>query len=128
MQVQETRTSAVIHALPIGRYNDPQPQHHYTVYFITYFAEDVQVFRRVAERGDMSIFAFEGVEYDFDLVKWVQVGQLFWLDTRDPELPLRGGLVSAFPYGHVQGHGEDGSIEIIDGQAKFMSNDPAQYK
>jgi hypothetical protein len=128
MQVEATRTCAVMHALQVGRFDNPKPRHRYTAYFMTYFAEDVKTFRKVAERGDMSVFAFSGVEYDYDLSKWVQAGRLFWLDTSDPELPLRGRTVEAFPYANVQGHGKDGSIKIIDGQAKFMSNDPAQYK
>jgi len=120
MEVQATRTCAVIHALPIGRFDDPQPQHRYTAYFVTYFAEDVRVFRDVAERGDMSIFAFQVVEYDFDLVKWVRAGRLFWLDPNDPELPLRGGPVEAFPYANVQGRGEEERLKIIDGQVKVI--------
>jgi hypothetical protein len=32
------QTSVVIHALPIGRLDDPEPIHRYTAYFLTYFA------------------------------------------------------------------------------------------
>ncbi|MCC6605293.1 MAG: hypothetical protein IT327_18945, partial [Anaerolineae bacterium] len=31
-------TYAVIHALPVGRFDDDEPQHHYTAYFVTYFS------------------------------------------------------------------------------------------
>ncbi len=118
MQVTATRTCAVIHALPIGRFDDAQPQHRYTAFFVTYFAEDATVFREAAERGDMSIFAFQGIAYDFDLIKWVKAKRLFWLKPSDPSLPLQHSLVEAFPYGNVQGLGLEERIKIIDGQVK----------
>lgn len=101
------RTSAVIHALPIGRLDDPEPVHRYTAYFVTYFAGDDTNLHaeEMWVSDDVGRPAVGGAEVDDDLVKWVEARRLFWLDPNDPEHPLARGPVEAFPYADVQPKG-----------------------
>ncbi|MCG3212509.1 MAG: hypothetical protein FOGNACKC_06179 [Anaerolineae bacterium] len=116
------QTSAVIHALPIGRLDDPEPIHRYTAYFVTYFAngttnlytEDMWV------PTDVERPATEGVLYDPDLAKWVRAGRLFWLDPNDPTRLIRDPAES-FPYTNIQ---PQGWYEIVE---KGQINGPHAY-
>ncbi|MBU1662925.1 MAG: hypothetical protein KKD28_15815, partial [Chloroflexi bacterium] len=107
------QTSAVIHALPIGRLDDPEPIHRYTAYFVTYFlgnesnlhTEEMHV---STDRGGP---ATDGVQFDTDLVKWVKAGRLYWLDPANPERLVKGP-VETFPYANVQ---PQGWYQILEG-------------
>lgn len=101
------QTSAVIHALPVGRLDEPEPIHRYTAYFITYFAgDDTNLYTEAMwVPTDVGRPATEGVKFDDDLPKWVKAGRLFWLDPDDPEYPLVRGPVDRFPYAGVQPKG-----------------------
>jgi hypothetical protein len=107
------QTSAVIHALPIGRLNDPEPADHYTAYFVTYFADDATNLytEEMWVPNDLGGPATEGVYYDPDLIKWVKAGRLFWLDPDEPDRLVRG-TVEAFPYANIQ---PQGWYEIVEG-------------
>jgi hypothetical protein len=98
------QTYAVIHSLPVGRYDDVEPQPHYTAYFVSYFTDvDRRTFDRVMQPA---YEAYGRVLYDwadYGLMKWVQREKLFWLDPNDPDLPLRNKPASDFPYGDVKG-------------------------
>ncbi len=108
------QTSAVIHALPVGRLDDPEPIHRYTAYFITYFASDETNLYSEAMwvPTDVGLPATGAVEIDNDVVKWVKAGRLLWLDPTDPDHPLVRGPVEAFPYANIQ---PKGWYEILPG-------------
>jgi hypothetical protein len=111
--------AVVLHALSVGRHDDTEPTAWYTTYFMTYFAQEphafanqqaqithVEVDRTVLVRGP----------FDYDLVKWVRRGRLFWLEATDPNLPLRNGPIETFPYANVQGRREQ--IDIFEGKER----------
>jgi len=107
------QTSAVIHALPIGRLDDLEPMHRYTIYFVSYFGGSTTNLYTEAMwvPTDLGGPATEGVYYDLDLIKWVKAGRLFWLDPDNPELLMRGPA-EAFPYANIQ---PKGWYEIVEG-------------
>lgn len=97
-------TYAVIHALSIGRFDESEPQSHYTAYFVTYFTDvDRQLFDKVMQPAheEYSLILIDWADYD--LMKWVKRGKLYWLDKNDPDLPLRNRPIDDFPYGAVKG-------------------------
>ncbi len=111
------RTSAVIHSLPIGRLDDPEPIHRYSIYFITYFMDDISnlMTKEMWVATDLGAPATEGVKYDHDLRKWVEAGRLYWLDSNNP-FRLVKSPVDEFPYYDVQPQGryriiENGEVE-----------------
>jgi hypothetical protein len=105
----------VIHSLAIGRFDDIEPQPHYTAYFMTYFSEDQQTFDEamhdIYRDGEGSLACGSG---DFVLAKWVESGRLLWIDPNDPQLALRRGSVADFPYANIQGR--RGYAEIVKGK------------
>lgn len=107
------QTSAVIHALPIGRLDDPEPMHRYTIYFVSYFGGPTTNLYTEAMwvPTDLGGPATGGVYYDLDLIKWVKAGRLFWLDPDNPEHLMRGPA-KAFPYANIQ---PKGWYEIVEG-------------
>jgi hypothetical protein len=116
--IELEQTYVVIHALPVGRYDDPEPLPRYTVYFTTYFTSNKTAFEAVVQpfHEDYSLVQY-GVA-DYDLLKWVEAGKLFWLDPADPELPLRNQPVEAIPYGNVEGL--EGLRVIRNGRLKLQ--------
>ncbi|MEZ4526184.1 MAG: hypothetical protein R2941_09725 [Desulfobacterales bacterium] len=112
------QTSVVMHAVPIGRLDDPEPVHRYTAYFMTYFASDKSNLRtdKMYVHTDVGYAATEGVKTDRDLAKWIRAGRLFWLDPDDPEHPLVHGAPENFPYGNIRPEGwyrilNDGKVD-----------------
>jgi hypothetical protein len=110
-------TSAVIHALPIGRLDDPNPTHRYTLYFVTYFMDDSSNLRteEMWVSTDLGEPATGGVKYDPDLRKWIKASRLYWLDPKKPSRLVKGST-DDFPYMDVQPQGryriiENGEIE-----------------
>ncbi|MBE7553949.1 MAG: hypothetical protein HS126_23025 [Anaerolineales bacterium] len=112
------QTSAVIHALPVGRLDEPELLHSYTIYFITYFADDQTNLysEEMWVPADFRRPATDGVYYDLDLIKWLEAGRLFWLNPDKFERTLMRGPVEVFPYANIQPQGwyeiiEDGRID-----------------
>lgn len=99
-------TSAVMHALPIGRLDDEESIHRYTAYFATYFADDETNLHteEMWVAGDWGLPATGAVRGDRDLVKWVKAGRLFWLNPKDSGQLVRGP-VEDFPYASVEPKG-----------------------
>ncbi len=96
---------AVMHTLPIGRFDDPEPTPRYTAFFTTYFAANnaayEQAMQKVAEYGEGSIAT---PPYDWDFEKYLQTKRLYWLDGATSDLKLRNEPAQNFPYLHVTGH------------------------
>jgi hypothetical protein len=99
-------TSAVVHALPIGRLDDEEPIHRYTAYFTTYFAGDGTNLhtKEMWVPNDVGGPAMGLVQVDIDLLKWVRAGRLYWLDPDDTSR-LVAGPPEAFPYANVEPKG-----------------------
>jgi len=97
------QTSAVMHALPIGRLDDEEPTHHYTMYIATYFVREDSNLRTpdLWVPNEFGEPATGAVWYDMDLMKWVSAGRLFWMD---PENTLRlvKGPKDSFPYADIK--------------------------
>lgn len=96
---------AVMHTLPIGRFDDTQPTPRYTAFFTTYFTANnaayEQAMQTVSEYGEGSIAT---PPYDSDLEKYLQSKRLYWLDDATSDLKLRNEPTQDFPYRHVTGH------------------------
>ncbi|MBC7252203.1 MAG: hypothetical protein H5T62_18240 [Anaerolineae bacterium] len=114
-------TYVVIHALPVGRYDDAEPQPRYTVYFTTYFTIHKQEFDNVIRSLRIHHARITPMDADYNLVKWVKAGKLFWLDSDDPELPLRNRPVEVFPYANVQGD-PDPWRRIVNGRVDTLAS------
>jgi hypothetical protein len=98
------KTYAVIHSLPIDRFDDDEPQRRYTAYFVTYFTDvDRRLYDRVMQPAHegYGLVAIDWATYD--LLPWVKRGKLYWLDKNDPDLPLRNEPARDFPYANVKG-------------------------
>ena len=100
------RTSAVVHALPIGRLDDPEPIHRYTAYFVTYFVGDESNLytNEMWVPNDLGEPATGGVQIDTDLLKWVRAGRLYWMDPEDTSRLVKGPA-EEFPYANIQPQG-----------------------
>lgn len=109
------QTSVVVHTVPIGRLDDPEPIHRYTAYFVTYFAGDETNLytEEMWVPTDLGGPATGAVEIDTNLAKWVRAGRLFWLDPNDVNRLVKEPT-EAFPYTypHIQ---PQGWYEIIEG-------------
>lgn len=94
---------AVIYELPIGRFDDDEPRHHYSAHFVTYFTESEESFNEVERGWGLHHGRVEFTRVDYDLRAWAERGRLLWLDAGAPELPLgRWGDVP-FPYSDTDG-------------------------
>lgn len=120
MKLQQA--SAVIHTLPVSRFDDPELRHHYTVHFTTYFTRDKDEFDKLMqpayEERTRVVYSWA----DYDLRKWVEKGQLSWLDRGKPDLPLCNRPVSEFPYSSMRGY--EGRCVIFDGQLEYVGSRP----
>ncbi|MCC6603507.1 MAG: hypothetical protein IT327_09875 [Anaerolineae bacterium] len=111
--LENHQCQAVIHALPICRIESDEFVPRYTLFIISYFSEQPQ-------KAYDSVIAFnakyvepgvawpfiappEGYEHWWNLDYWVQKEQLFWVDANDPELGIRTGDTTSFPYGNIEG-------------------------
>ncbi|MFO7537150.1 MAG: hypothetical protein R6X32_03720 [Chloroflexota bacterium] len=103
--IELDETYAVIQALPIGRYDDPELRPCYTAYFMTYFTAAKRTFEAVIEPFHQDLTLVQYGVADYDLVKWVKAKKLFWLDPNNPASLLPGKSVSDsdFPYADVDG-------------------------
>lgn len=113
---------AVVHSFPVAE--------RYTAYPIVYFAEQqpdqmdfcigwarIEYIDREKQTGGTFIGKRSDVQ-DYDLLKWVRQGKLFWLDPTDEEHPLVRGPAEAFPYGNVPGRRYPYTIK--DGQVRDL--------
>lgn len=100
------QTSAVIHALPIGRLDDPEPIHRYTAYAITYFfSDETNLYAdEMWVPTDLGDAATGGVWHDTDLIKWVKAGRLYWMDPKDTSRLVQESE-EEFPYANIQPQG-----------------------
>lgn len=114
--VDDMRTAAVIHSLPICRIENEQFVPRYSVYTITYYADDgKEMWRRhkaLANKYSQHWLAFffssERMSQEpevGDLRLWVERGRLHWLDITNPRLPLKSGPIQEFPYNNIKGYG-----------------------
>jgi hypothetical protein len=110
--------SAVIHAIPVSRYDAAEPSPRYTAYFLSYFAPDdsFPAFEAVTDQFHAARAGLVGGPMDCDLTKWVKAGRLFWLDSDNASLPLRSAPSEAFPYANIQGLRY---LEIYQGKVEF---------
>jgi len=115
--IEAEQIFAVIHALPVGDYNNLAGRPPYTLYFITYFAGDEATFDEIILPFDQARSRVQYGTADYDLIKWVMAGKLFWLDPHDPDLPLCNRPPEKFPYGKVEGF--EGQCVIRDGKLKL---------
>jgi hypothetical protein len=91
-------STVVLRALPVGRFDDDQPQHRYTAYFMSYFVvSEEALWEALREWQDYGMVRYDE-HLDFDLRPYIERGQLYWLDPDDPDLPLRNQPVGACPY------------------------------
>ena len=93
----------VMHKLPIGRFDDTEPQPHYAVYFLSYFASDEDAFNNVIRKWDCHYGMVDYDEVDYDLRHWTEEGKLLWLDASKPDLPLLDASSAEFPYPGISG-------------------------
>jgi hypothetical protein len=100
------QTSAVVHAAPVGRLNDPKLIHRYTAYYVTYFAGPESNLHTPAMwvPDDLGGPATGAVFHDTNLLKWMRAGRLYWLNPNNPAKLLQGP-VEAFPYANIQPQG-----------------------
>lgn len=113
---------AVMHSLPICRVEDNQFVPSYSVYSLTYFAQDPEKVRQHAlakkypnfkpdPEGYSPAYLYDDssrLKYEplaGNLHHWAQQGKLFWLDLNISTLPLTSVSVTEFPYANVQGFG-----------------------
>jgi len=94
---------AVMHELPIGRYDDAQLQPRYSVYFISYFTKSAKSYNQAIKDWGVHYGTIEYDNIDYDLASWAKKGRLLWLKADDPELPLMNCETADFPYGNIQG-------------------------
>jgi len=104
---------AIIHALSICRPENGKFVPRYTLYMITYFSEDpksaydslIGYNMPYIEPGTIAAFILpqKGSEHWWDLPRWVSAGQLYWVDTSEPELKLMTMDVENFPYKGITG-------------------------
>ncbi len=105
---------AVIHALPVCRIENDTFVPRYTLFMISYFSEQpenaydtVINFNRRYTDEPYTPFPFAEPPYDapqwWDLCYWGSQKLLFWLDSNDPDLPLKSGDCNSFPYGNIEG-------------------------
>lgn len=121
--LDEYGTGAVIHSLPICRLQGEEFVPTYSVYTLTYFAEQPRVVYKKAlnilyppepikpgddfDPGELwtNWSRLHPEEVCRDLPYWVERGKLHWLDLDQADLPLQSASVSEFPYANIQGFG-----------------------
>lgn len=107
----------VMHSLPICDLEHNQFVPRYSLYLITYYAEDPQTVKAYRWQGarrqeDEYYILLEFPAYmrrypeTADLQQWVVRGKLQWLDPFAPALPLTAGPTEAFPYTGITGYGQ----------------------
>ncbi|NJN53979.1 MAG: hypothetical protein HC804_03995 [Anaerolineae bacterium] len=114
---------AVMHTLPIGRFDNLKQTPQYTAHFTTYFTIDEATFESVMQPAieAMSLIVYSWADYN--LQKWVQAGKLLWLDPENSELPLRNQPSSDFPYSNFRGY--EGKCTIFKGRLHYKGRHPS---
>ena len=97
-------TYAVIHSLPIGRYDSMQKP--YTAYVTVYFSNDDSFLFDSAMKPayqEGGLVLYDSYWADYNLQKWVDKKKLFWLisDSSKPSV-VTGGKID-FPYNDIKG-------------------------
>ncbi|MCE7984856.1 MAG: hypothetical protein DYG89_27095 [Caldilinea sp. CFX5] len=119
----DVKSYAVLHCLPACRLKGDTFSPCYSIYILTYYAEDPGVLwaRRKAEMTaivqaspGVDLFGHIAILYTSDTLRthphlgqlheWVASGKLCWLDLHSRHLPLRHGPVEDFPYHKIQGY------------------------
>lgn len=119
--------AAVMHGLPVCRIENGAFIPRYSLYMITYFANDPTTIwqRRKTEMDRIAASrAADGADFaqhiswvntscacrknplQCNLAEWVSKDKLYWLDLQSRELPLRHGKVEEFPYATISGYGQ----------------------
>ena len=111
--LEDNSSLAVIHALPICRPIGDQFIPSYTLYMLSYFAEQPKtVFRNVTdynvafhEGGTTSAYIVppEDCQHWWDLPRWVSERKLYWVDASADKMLLRTGNEAQFPYTKITG-------------------------
>jgi hypothetical protein len=103
--MEREESSAVVHALPVGRLDDEEWQPRYTAYFVTYFSRDVGAFQQslLPKKWYDEKFLWPYEWMDYDLNAWVVAGKMYWMAKEAEEPCLQNEPVEAFPYGNVEG-------------------------
>lgn len=113
---------AVMHSLPVCRIENNLFIPRYSVYSITYFAEEPEQARKQALARKFPNFKpdLEGyspaylyddssrIKYEplvGELQEWIRQGKLFWLDLDVSTLPLTSLSIAKFPYANITGFG-----------------------
>ncbi len=103
--IEQKGSYAVLHSLPLGRYDDEEWQPRYTIYFVTYFHRKAGVYEQSLAPQTLTdpdfYWPFDLVDYNLN--PWLAAGKIGWLDTQQPDLPLRMGPAREFPYGQIVG-------------------------
>jgi len=126
----DVESYAVMHALSICQVEEGHFVPRYSLYVITYYSADpaslnarrlagafedhymatptsryakLPLWRNLPAGMEPPMYQSGYIDTWFDLPAWVKGGKLLWLDTADPELPLRAGPVEAFPYANITG-------------------------
>jgi hypothetical protein len=105
---------AVMHALPVCRVEDDSFVPRYTLFTISYFSkhpknayDTVINFNRRYTDELYTPFPFAeppyGAPHWWDLSYWVSQKLLFWLDSDDPDLPLKSEDSNSLPYVNIEG-------------------------
>ena len=100
---------AVMHALPICRIENRQFVPSYSVYMITYYAQNPDpLIAHYYKLRDYIEWFPEPLPQDmdrdlwWDLAYWIKAKKLWWLNPSNPELPLQNSL-ETFPYRNIRG-------------------------
>lgn len=111
--LEDNSSLAVIHALPICRPITNEFRPSYTLYMLSYFADQPnKVFRKVTdynvefhEGGTTSAYIVppNDCQHWWDLSRWVSDGKLYWVDSSGKKLRLRTNNANDFPYQNIIG-------------------------
>jgi hypothetical protein len=70
---------AVLHALPVSRWEDDVLTHRYTLRFMSYFTQSVETFEEATRDWGVHYGRIEYDEVDYDLGAWAEKGRLHWI-------------------------------------------------
>jgi hypothetical protein len=94
----------VMQHLRIGRFDDDVLTPRYSLYFLTYFAQDADAFGRATldVLPDCSLERSDTVR-DCDLARYANEERLLWIDSESPDQRLVSVKDAPFPYGSIEG-------------------------
>lgn len=125
----DPRSCAVMHCLPIWRAEGEAFVPRSLLFVVTYYSkapetlyqERIKVRYRLGIEPLPKMYSWREARGDkdaWDLVRWVRMGKLWWLDLDRDDLPLRNSPVEEFPYANIQGiqqgftYYHDGKFEL----------------